>query len=62
MSKYTAIGIFHHPDGVLLPGETTELDDDVAARGIEAGTLGLAQEPDVPPAPEVVEIPTETQE
>ena len=61
MSQYTAIGIFHFPDGVLLPGETADLDDDVASRGIEAGLLGPAQieeapasEP-APPAPEAVE-------
>ena len=69
MSQYTAIGIFHYPDGVMVPGDTAELPDDVAQSGVDAGTIGLTQ---IAPAPEptpepaepapVVDTSTETQE
>ena len=61
MSRYTAIQTFHHPDGVLLAGETAELSDDVAIRGIEAGTIDHVQESPETPNPPVAEA-AETQE
>lgn len=73
MSQYTAIAIFHHPDGVLLPGESADLTAEAAERGLLAGTIAL--DPELastvhqvveiePETPEVVDIDpaTETQE
>jgi hypothetical protein len=38
-TSYTAITTFHHPDGVVVPGETIELSDEDGGRGIESGAL-----------------------
>lgn len=38
-TRYTAVAPFHHPDGVVVPGETIELSDKEAVRGIETGAL-----------------------
>lgn len=46
MATYTALAPFHHPDGVVVPGETIELSEDEAARGIESGAL--APTPSIP--------------
>lgn len=49
MTQYSAVGIFHHPDGVALPGETVELDPEAAEDGLSSGVL--VETPKAPVAP-----------
>lgn len=57
MSRYTATDVFHYPDGVLLPGETADLSDADAQRGLALGVIGPEQTtaPTAPPADPVIE-------
>ena len=54
---YVASQIFHHPDGVMLPGESAELSDEAAERGLLLGVI--AEEV---PTEDVVPDDAETQE
>lgn len=43
MPTYVATDVFHHPDGVVLAGETVELSEEDAKRGLDHGRLFEAQ-------------------
>lgn len=55
MPKFTATDIFHHPEGVVLPGETADLPAAVGGHGVDLGVLVPAQAtvpaPSAPAAP-----------
>ena len=59
MPEYTAVDVFHHPDGVMVPGDTAELPEEVAARGLGAGSLVVAQA--VPVIEEPINEPVQTE-
>jgi hypothetical protein len=55
MARYTAVQVFHYPDGVALPGESITATGELARRGVESGALVPAADP---PRPK----PSESQE
>lgn len=47
VAPFLACAVFHHPDGVALPGQTVSLRPDAAERAIR---LGLVRPADPAPA------------
>jgi hypothetical protein len=53
MTAYSAITAlpYHYPGGVIAPGQSAELSDDDAARGLASGQIVLSPQPKAAPKP-----------